>query len=612
MENNPQGQQSPMPNQTNGNKHKPKKEQQHIRIGTFNIRSGQSGNLECALRELNNMNVDVIVITETKITNNAYTHQRFRYSICASKAQSTSCGGIAFAFCTKDNRFVITQHKNWGPDVLSIVMTTGQTRYCLIGVYIPPSTDPTIYHQPLDALNCAISWGENKHYKIVVMGDINIDLRGRTGTTSNPVRAYSAHDTQKEATITTLTTFGLEDVGKRYKQHKSTGLWTWAHKQQGQRIQSICEYILMQPSTKTLWHRIRQVHGVSTDHRIVYTDIPTGDLKLHRKNVWRVQQWPIPEHKSTELDLAFNKIKSLAVKEQTLKLPHPEWISPQTWRVLCSKATLQKFRTSRGQNNYNINIHQMYKRAKRSCIKLIQCDHRKRMNDMLETAEKLINNDPKRAFQILSVWYKRKEGINLPLAPYKMRTIKKEYGELYQAHPIENNIDTDINDNTYTINTNDTNTNDRENMNNNNMGEITRWDVADHTPTEEEIRSSLKSLRNRKAPGPSGICVENLKTWRSQYETKMDYIKERMPIPTTIQQDSEKWLYVVKIVTTIFTTGKVPSSFQEAVLVLIPKTGSNKYRGILLLECLYKLCSAIINKRIIANAQWDKGIHGFR
>jgi hypothetical protein len=39
-----------------------------IRIGTFNIRNGRSGNLESALRAMGKMNMDIVLFTETKLT----------------------------------------------------------------------------------------------------------------------------------------------------------------------------------------------------------------------------------------------------------------------------------------------------------------------------------------------------------------------------------------------------------------------------------------------------------------------------------------------------------------------------------------------------------------
>jgi hypothetical protein len=47
-----------------------------IRIGQLNIRNGRAGNLEGALRAMNKMNIDIVLLTETKLTNDQHTHKR--------------------------------------------------------------------------------------------------------------------------------------------------------------------------------------------------------------------------------------------------------------------------------------------------------------------------------------------------------------------------------------------------------------------------------------------------------------------------------------------------------------------------------------------------------
>ena len=46
-----------------------------IRVSTLNIRSGRAGGLEAALQSLNQGNVDMGVLQETKITDRIHTRQ---------------------------------------------------------------------------------------------------------------------------------------------------------------------------------------------------------------------------------------------------------------------------------------------------------------------------------------------------------------------------------------------------------------------------------------------------------------------------------------------------------------------------------------------------------
>ncbi len=49
-----------------------KREQDKIRLVTYNIRSGRSGGLEAALRAMAQANVDLGVFQETKLTDDIY------------------------------------------------------------------------------------------------------------------------------------------------------------------------------------------------------------------------------------------------------------------------------------------------------------------------------------------------------------------------------------------------------------------------------------------------------------------------------------------------------------------------------------------------------------
>ena len=74
----------------------------------------------------------------------------------------------------------------------------------------------------------------------------------------------------------------------------------------------------------------------------------------------------------------------------------------------------------------------------------------------------------------------------------------------------------------------------------------------------------------------------------------------------------KEWENVLKIVEMAFTGEDIPSSFCNGILVLIPKNVPGEYRGIALLEVIYKLISSIINRRLVSGIQWHDAIHGFR
>ncbi len=122
--------------------------------------------------------------------------------------------------------------------------------------------------------------------------------------------------------------------------------------------------------------------------------------------------------------------------------------------------------------------------------------------------------------------------------------------------------------------------------------------IPDDVPYSGEIERALRGMKKGKAPGPSKIRVEDLFRW-------MEAAKSEEPQP-------ELWEKVVEIVQVGFRTGELPSVLPNSLLVLIPKSDVTQFRGIGLLEVLWKLISTIIHKRIVGNVIFHDGIHGFR
>jgi hypothetical protein len=108
-------------------------------------------------------------------------------------------------------------------------------------------------------------------------------------------------------------------------------------------------------------------------------------------------------------------------------------------------------------------------------------------------------------------------------------------------------------------------------------------------------------MKRGKSPGNSGIRVEHLQAW-------MEGAKPG------VLQDPEKvkaWDKVQELVELCFTGAPLPRTFGIGILVLIPKGVPDQYRGIALLEVVYKLVSSIINKRLADKIKFHRAIHGF-
>ena len=130
---------------------------------------------------------------------------------------------------------------------------------------------------------------------------------------------------------------------------------------------------------------------------------------------------------------------------------------------------------------------------------------------------------------------------------------------------------------------------------------ITTSTIDDSLPTEKEICEAIKRMKRDKSPGASGIRAEHLREWMQGATGK-----NKDPIKV------EAWKKLLELVELVFIGQPLPKSFGIGILVLIPKGVPDQYRGIALLEVIYKLVSAIINRRLTSRIAFHDAVHGFR
>jgi len=118
------------------------------------------------------------------------------------------------------------------------------------------------------------------------------------------------------------------------------------------------------------------------------------------------------------------------------------------------------------------------------------------------------------------------------------------------------------------------------------------YNIPDQPPTKDEVET--QSLHNGHAPGPSGMTIEALKKWHAEWEA--------LPHP---------WAIIQQLVTHTFTTGIVPTQAWTNTLVLIPKLEPGQFHGIGLLKPIWKLISAVINRRLMEHIKFHDDLHGF-
>jgi hypothetical protein len=116
--------------------------------------------------------------------------------------------------------------------------------------------------------------------------------------------------------------------------------------------------------------------------------------------------------------------------------------------------------------------------------------------------------------------------------------------------------------------------------------------VDDTSPLEKEIVSTIRKMPRRRSPGASGIRPEDFIRWKSK--------------------EPKAWDKLVWLVQHAFTTGRISQAMAIEILTLLPKNEYGKYRGIVLMEAITKLCGTIIHLRLQEAITFHSDIHAFR
>jgi exonuclease III len=81
---------------------------------------------------MNKMNIDIVLLTETKLMDEKYTKRAFGYDIVAMNARSKAQGGVALIY-RESEYWTVKSVKHFGSDVIRFQLATGQKRYSYVG-----------------------------------------------------------------------------------------------------------------------------------------------------------------------------------------------------------------------------------------------------------------------------------------------------------------------------------------------------------------------------------------------------------------------------------------------------------------------------------------------
>jgi hypothetical protein len=240
----------------------------------------------------------------------------------------------------------------------------------------------------------------------------------------------------------------------------------------------------------------------------------------------------------------------------------PDWVSPDTWRLIDQRSSLKRQGTQSNEHNDQLRTLNTIIR------KHIRRDRKLRTTKAGSEIEQLLHDkDIRGAWHRMKRWYRQVSGSRPKPSPLDMSEITTTYTDLYRNNTNINNQIPNIN--------------------------YISTPIDDSVPTEDEIRFAVLYLKQWKDSGPSGLRAKDLQAW------------ERDKTNTT------NWNNLVTTIQHIFRTGEVPQRLSYSNLVIIPKSDGG-FRGIGLLEPIWKVISTIIKDRCNESITFDDSLHGFR
>ena len=257
--------------------------------------------------------------------------------------------------------------------------------------------------------------------------------------------------------------------------------WTWQQTREGKKVRAICDYIFSGGTVE--WRNFVPIDiNFDTDHILLTAKIISKGKEKYKHYV-KMRMKPLvtlfpPRSKVSNSQNDQNEylriIKESIEEDQKGREKKKSWISEETYGVLNRKVKALR------QTDLE-KIKQLGKELRRSLRK----DRRNRVNEVsTKIEEELKRNNVVKAYDILRSWYKKFSGRSERPSLEDLASKREFYPNLFSKEETE-----------------------RETLKINYEGN----DVDDSIPEEKEIIKALFKLKNRRAPGLTGITVEQLK-----------------------------------------------------------------------------------------------------
>jgi hypothetical protein len=390
------------------------------------------------------MNLDISILTETKIHDDIYTRSHAGYNIRTSSAPSAHQGGVALVWRDTPSFSIEALHFP-SPNLLV---------WLLMGVYLTPN-------EPVDDICDIMVQTRNKHPNLdcIVTGDLNVDLQQ-----TNP----SPRD---QTILDTLDFLGVSDMRPHFRQrHNFRGGYTWQQYREGRWIRSVCDYVLAGCSRKHFQRiRISNPRHYDSDHYAVCFSLFQRRPRAHQRYIRGRRAFPLHVNPKslTPTDHLLQTIPIRKPHKTPLPTLRSTWISDYTWVLVDRCANFR--RTGLAPTDPTLT------QLNRDIWKSLKRDRRRRTSKAGDEIQQLLNdNDIRSAWTRLKHWYKQVSGRPLRPSPIDMQHIHSTFNTLFSDTPTLPDTSIPIN-------------------------YVPSSPILDTCPTEKEILLAVSKLRRNKA-----------------------------------------------------------------------------------------------------------------
>jgi exonuclease III len=496
------------------------------------------------------MKVDLGILTEAKLTDGIYTRYSSGYNVVATSARVHNQGGVAL-FYKNSPDWQVESVRQHGPNVISFQLVAASQRWGVVGAYVPPSDLNTVEYitQAFEALPRALP--------PILLGDLNVDLddpRDRDG--------------RGQEIAMEMASLGLEDLLRQFRQRRGFrhGTTFWQYRN-GQTVRSRCDYILGTDRRMFKNVSLRDPRLYTSDHYMVHGILLFNQSRRQHLAYNRARKrFPLRPPKGgpmTRADALFQALKlNITPPTRVERRARRAWISATTWKLVDQRSAMQKVANHdrAAVRRLSRSIHQSFRVDRKA--------RAARAGAEIETA--LAAGHLQDSWKMMQAWYR--EAGDRPQLPSQgdLDAVTLERQDLYSrrqppGEPIPVLVEP--------------------------------FNISDAVPSEEEIAAAVRRLHRGKAPGPSAMRVDHFKEWYAES------VREKEP-------DRTRWDALVELVQHCYSTGNLPQEAAWMTTVLLPKTDGG-VRGIGLVEALWKLLAAIINARL-STITFHDSLHGFR